>query len=450
MSLSSPIFLFFFLPLCYLAYRLCRKSKTKNILLCAASLVFYAFGQLKCVPLFLGSVVINYGAGLLLRRGKGRPVLIAAVALNVALLGVFKFAPELGAAGILLPLGISFFTFQGLSYVIDTYRNPERGTADFGKLFLYIAFFPRLIAGPIVKYHEIEDQLLVREETPDKTAEGIRRFIVGFAKKVLVAEPMAVLADGVMESFGSAGPNDFRLAWIFAISYALQIYYDFSGYSDMAIGIGKMFGFTFAENFDHPYGASSIREFWRKWHISLSSWFKEYVYIPLGGNRKGKTRAMINRLIVFLCTGIWHGANWTYVCWGVGHGLLASLEDMGVIPVKKLAASRAGRVLNRIYTLLAVTLLFVIFRAPDLGTGFGIIMAMFTSPAAAANNLLLIRLLTPAALAALGIALLLCGNLPGKWKLKETQASVLCLVLFVLSVLAMAKGNFTPFIYAQF
>ena len=450
MIFSSPIFLFSFLPVVFILYRLSKKDAYRNVLLAAASLIFYAFGQLQYVPLFLLSVMINYAAGLILRRRKSKAVLGMALTLNVALLCIFKFSAELGLTGLALPIGISFFTFQGMSYVIDTYREPEKGTADFLKLFLYISFFPRLIAGPIVPYHAIESQLGSRECTAEDAADGIRRFILGLSKKMLLAEPLAYAADQVLQRFSAEGVRDVRLAWIFALCYMLQLYYDFSGYSDMAVGTGRMFGFSFPENFDRPYGAGSIKEFWRKWHISLSSWFKEYLYIPLGGNRKGKLRAAANRMLVFLCTGLWHGAGLTYLFWGIGHGVLSSLEDLQVIPTEKLGKSRAGRITMRLYTLLAVCLLFVIFRSESLGQGLSIIGTMFAGTACAEANLLIARLITPAFLFVFTVALLGAGNLPARGKISKPLSYVLSIMLLLLSVLALAKSGSTPFIYAQF
>lgn len=446
MSLSSPIFLFCFLPAVFILYNLVKGTKQKNILLCVVSILFYAFGQIRYVPLFLGSVVLNYVSGLLLLRENlnRKAVLTVSIVLNIAVLCVFKYLPETGVTGIALPLGISFFTFQGLSYVIDSYRDRSYVTKDFMKLLLYVSFFPRLAAGPIVKFHELEDQLGARNTGTDTAAAGIRRFIVGLSKKLLISDVLAGVADTVF----AEGAADFRLAWIGAVFYALQLYYDFSGYSDMAIGIGTMFGFTFPENFDHPYGSSSIREFWRRWHISLSSWFKEYVYIPLGGNRKGKARAALNRFAVFVLTGVWHGARLTYLLWGLGHGLLSSLEDFGIIPVKKLENTAAGKVLLRVYTLVSVTVLFVLFRSDTLHDAFALLGTMFAGDLS--QGTLIAQMLTPAVLTSAGAGIVLAGNLPGKVKLGESASYVVCLILLILSVLCMAKGNFVPFIYAAF
>ena len=428
MVFSSPVFLFAFLPAVFLLERLCPSLRLKNTLLALASLVFYAFGQLIFLPLFLGSVLLNYLSGLaLMRLPRGRRgVLALAVALNLLLLGVFKYGDfvltNLGQApvGILLPIGISFFTFQGMSYVIDVYRDPRSGTADFGKLLLYLAFFPQLIAGPIVKYHDIAPQIDSRATDPASTEEGLRRFIRGLGKKLLIADAVGRIADAVF----TGGAGDLRLAWLGAICYTLQIYYDFSAYSDMAIGMGRMFGFRLKENFLHPYAADSLRDFWRRWHVSLSSWFKEYLYIPLGGNRKGKLRTALNKLLVFLCTGLWHGANWTFVVWGLGHGLLSSLE--GALPTERLRKSRLGRLLSRALTLLAVTLLFVIFRAENLSAAWAMLCALFAGRITAAGTAELVSLLQPAALLALGLALLF------------------------LCILSLSTGGFHPFLYFQF
>ena len=467
MLFFSPIFLFVFLPTVFLLSRLIPGQRGKNALLAAASLVFYAFGQLQYVPLFLCSIALNYTAGLLLatRFPRSRAVLTAAVVLNLGVLGVYKYTDFLlanlnaltGAAlpmtGILLPIGISFFTFQGMSYVIDTYREPEAGTRDFLKLLLYISFFPQLIAGPIVKYHDIADQIDCRRTSPEETAAGIRRFIRGVAKKLLIADTAALAADAAYTAL-SGGVTDPRLMWLGTVCYSLQIYYDFSGYSDMAIGMGHMFGFTILENFRFPYGADSIREFWRRWHISLSTWFREYLYYPLGGNRRGQARAALNRFLVFLCTGSWHGANWTFVFWGLGHGLLSSLESAGLIPVEKLRRSRPGRVLCRVYTMLAVVLLFAMFRADSLSQGFALYAALFTGAVSREGSLLLAKLISPALILTLIAALLLCGNLVPRLRqrirLPEILANALSLGLLCLCILSMAKGGFHPFIYFQF
>ena len=467
MVFSSAMFLFCFLPLVFLLYRLPFGPHYRNILLAASSLIFYAFGQLHYVPLFLLSVFINYAAGLLLAgRFRGsRPVLAIAVILNIGILAAFKYTDFFlsnvnaltGAAlplpGLELPIGISFFTFQGLSYTIDTFRDPDAGTRSFGKLLLYISFFPQLIAGPIVRWGDISSQIDSRTCTPEQTAYGVRRFLFGLGKKLILADSVGYLADAVFSSVY----GDFRLAWLGGICYTLQIYFDFSGYSDMAIGMGRMFGFTIKENFLFPYTASSMRDFWRKWHVSLSSWFREYLYFPLGGSRAGALRAALNRFLVFFCTGLWHGANWTFVAWGLGHGLLTVLEGSGILPVDKLQKTAIGRFLCRIYTLLAVMLLFTIFRADSLTQGFRMIAAMFSFRAFSDALPLLSTLLTPASVLLIALALLLSGS-PGR-KLREVLvdepcspllANSLSILLLLLCICSLAQGGFHPFIYFQF
>ena len=476
MIFSSAIFLFVFLPAVFILYRVIPSLKIKNLLLAAASIVFYAFGQLKYVPLFLSSVLINYVSGLLLQgKAKNRKLILAvSVLLNIGILCVFKytdflirnlnngFSLSLPYTEIVLPIGISFFTFQGLSYTIDVYRDSKSGTKDLLKLLLYISFFPQLIAGPIVKYHDIADQIVDRTCTPEMTTYGIRRFVTGLSKKILISNAVGYIADQVFDRCLPGGITDWPLMWLGGICYTLQIYYDFSGYSDMAIGMGRMFGFTFRENFDYPYASSSIKEFWRRWHISLSSWFKEYLYIPLGGNRKGKLRTALNKLIVFFCTGLWHGAEWTFVFWGLGHGLLASLEDLGVIPAKKLNESRFGRLAAKAYTLLSVMLLFVVFRSDNISQAFLFISKMFTGGISAYGQYLFRSLLDPAACFVLLIAFLFAGRLPRflsdglksfiseKSMLSLSVSMLLSLALYVLCVMSLARGGFNPFIYFQF
>ena len=476
MYFYSPVFLFIFLPAVFLLYRLIPTLRIKNLLLACASIVFYAFGQLYYVPLFLGSVVLNYVSGLLLmgKRPHRRLILALSVLLNIGVLCFFKYTnftiDNLNAVyslalphkNIILPIGISFFTFQGLSYTIDVYRDPKDGTHDFLKLLLYISFFPQLIAGPIVKYHDVADQIDSRECRPETTVYGIRRFVFGLAKKALIADALGRIVDRVFDEYLPGGITDWRIMWLGAVCFTLEIYFDFGGYSDMAIGMGRMFGFRFKENFDHPYGSSSMKEFWRKWHISLSSWFKEYLYIPLGGNRKGRARTALNKLIVFFCTGIWHGAAWTYVLWGLGHGLLTSLEDLGVLPAKRLEKSRVGRIVSKLYTLMAVMLLFVLFHSAGVAEGFRMIALMFSGKVDPYSTFLLRSMLDPAACFMLLASLLLCGNLPGKLlaafeagRAHESRALRVLgcaglLALYLLCLMELARGSYNPFIYFQF
>ena len=468
MVFSSAIFLFCFLPAVFLLYRLPFGRRWQNALLACASLVFYAFGNLHYVPLFLLSVLLNYATGLLLggRLQRSKPLIALNIVLNLGILCVFKytdflignanalFGLTLKPVGLILPIGISFYTFQGLSYTIDVYRKPEEYSRSFLKLLLYISFFPQLIAGPIVRWGDIAAQIDERVCTPEKTSAGIRRFLVGLGKKLLLADTAAIAADAVF----AASLPDARLAWLGGICYSLQIYFDFSGYSDMAIGMGRMFGFSLKENFLFPYTADSIRDFWRKWHISLSTWFREYLYIPLGGSRCSRARAALNRLIVFFCTGLWHGANWTFVLWGLGHGLLSSLEGSGIIPVERLQKSIPGRILCRVYTLLAVMLLFTLFRADTVAQGFTMIAAMFRFQALPEGALLLARLSSPAMCAVLTAALVMALSPLGgrihafltEEREKELVPDLCCLLLMVLSVLSLAQSGFHPFIYFQF
>lgn len=476
MVFSSPIFLFAFLPIVFLLSLLSRSIKYKNAVLAAFSLVFYSFGQIEYVPILLASILINYTAGRLLARSSGyrKSVLVICAVFNLGILGVFKYADfivtnlnavsggSLTLPGIVLPIGISFFTFQGLSYVIDVYRNPECSTGSIFKMFLYISFFPQLIAGPIVKYHDIADQIDKRSADIEDIAQGIYRLCIGLAKKVLISNALGLVADTVINGISSAqaGYSDFRLAWLGALCYMMQIYFDFSGYSDMAIGMGRMFGFRFNENFNHPYTACSIRDFWRKWHISLSSWFREYLYIPLGGNRKGKARTILNRMIVFLCTGIWHGANWTFIIWGVLHGLLSCAEELKIIPVEKLSRHRLGRLICRVYTLISVMLLFVLFRADSVADARAIICTMFSFGALAADSALLHTLVTPAAILTLCAAVffsldlhrLIASKVNSIGRISKCSTVRYCaaLALYILSIMSLASGGYNPFIYFQF
>lgn len=476
MVFSSPVFLFLFLPIVFIVYRIVPSEKGKNYFLAISSIFFYAFGQLTYVPLFLISVCINFSCGCMMMRNYSarQTILKLAIILNLGILAVFKytdfllsnfnhvFHTAIPLPGIVLPIGISFFTFQGLSYVIDVYRDPQAGTFDFFKVLLYIDYFPQLIAGPIVKYHDISAQIDSRSIYVERTAAGLRRFIVGLAKKVLIANSVGAISDQIFSLLSISWQADARLAWLGAICYTLQIYYDFSGYSDMAIGIGHMFGFSIAENFDHPYSAYSVREFWRRWHISLSTWFREYVYIPLGGNRKGKGRTILNRMMVFLLTGIWHGANWTFIVWGICHGVLSNLENIGLIPVERLGKSKLGRLVNRVYLLLTVTILFVIFRADNLDQAWKMIFAMFSTRICYGADQIFFQLVQPASIAIISIAVLFAGNIPTKLKLFLQRKGIgfgirysvlnaaVYLVLFVFCSASLARGGFNPFIYFQF
>lgn len=469
MIFSSAIFLFAFLPVVYFLYQILPGIKAKNCFLAFASLVFISFGQLVYIPVFLFSVLVNYLSGLAMmkRPGGKQAVLTVSIILNLGVLVFFKytdflianlndaFSLSIKALGFPLPIGISFYTFQGLSYSIDVYRKPDCGTKSFTKLLLYISLFPQLIAGPIVKYSDIAQQIESRETTGERTAYGIHRFVLGLAKKLLIANAVGYIADRV---FNGVLMADVRLAWLGAVAYSLQIYYDFSGYSDMAIGLGHMFGFTIKENFRFPYAASSMIEFWRRWHISLTSWFREYLYIPLGGNRMGRRRTVLNRVIVFFCTGLWHGANWTFVLWGLLHGALTSLEAVGWIPTQRWNRSVVGRFFCRCYVLLSVMLLFVLFRADSVSVAFSYITAMFSLTFLPEGSFYLGQLLNPAACVCIVVAILAAGGEPQflsrrfsrKERLLTHGRMVIDLALLALCMMSVSRGGFNPFIYFQF
>ena len=458
MVFSSAIFLFVFLPAVFLLDRLARGVRLKNALLLAASLIFYAFGQPVYLPLLLVSVLLNYLCGLLAAGRYPRLGVGIAVAGGIGMLAVYKYADfaigtvnslfglSLPLTGIALPIGISFFTFQGLSYVIDVYRDRTLVSRSFFKVLLYISYFPQLIAGPIVKYHDIEKEIDARHTTPQETALGIRRFICGLAKKLLLSNAMGQMADTVFAL--PAGEIGMFAAWTGAVCYTLQIYFDFSGYSDMAIGMGRMFGFHFLENFNYPYASTTIKEFWRRWHISLSTWFRDYLYIPLGGNRKGRGRTWVNRFLVFFATGLWHGASWNFVFWGLWHGLFSVLEDCGALPVKRFK----GRLTGRVYTLLVVVLGFTLFRADTLAQAGAMFAAMFTGVGLEwAGTAAVCARLTPVFLLTLAFALALSFPVSKRFQPKNDTVTLAgALVLLVLCMFNLSAGTFNPFIYFRF
>ena len=483
MVFSSLTFLCIFLALVLILDRILPGVKAKNVLLLLASIVFYAYGEPFCVFIMLGSCILNYVWAMLIgacqNKGKtGLSKLIVAIAViqNLAVLGIYKYSDfaistvngiaglSIKPTGIVMPIGISFFTFQAMSYVIDVYRKDCKVQKNPFNVMLYVSFFPQLVAGPIVKYHDIELELINRKETPEETAKGVRRFICGLAKKIFIANYVAVIADAL---FGAPQSQIGALsAWVGAIAYMFQIYFDFSAYSDMAVGLGLMFGFHFKENFNYPYVSTSIREFWRRWHISLSTWFKEYLYIPLGGNRKGKARTVINKFIVFLATGIWHGANWTFIFWGLYHGVFQMIEEF----VRSLTGkgekeedkkpNPVVKGLGHIYAVLVVMVGFVFFRADTLSQGFFWVKEMFagafmrsTSEIAAANGTLLLPLMTPLNICVLIFAAILSA--PVKDKLKDCKpleklSWVVTPILLILCIMNLAGGTYNPFIYFRF
>ena len=469
MVFSSVTFLCIFFPIVFLLHAVLPNGKMRNAALILASLLFYAYGEPVYVILLLVSVALNYLFGLGVAGRKKKAVLTAAVIVNIGLLFVFKYAgffvsslnsllpgsAALPVPKLSLPIGISFYTFQALSYVIDVYRGQTEVQRKFFRLLLYVSFFPQLIAGPIVKYHDIEKEIATRNAAVDDIFSGLTRFSIGLGKKVLIANTMAYAADTI---FAMPASNVGLLAsWVGAIAYVLQIYFDFSGYSDMAIGLGRMFGFHFLENFNYPYISDSIREFWRRWHISLSTWFRDYLYIPLGGNRKGRTRTIINKYIVFFCTGFWHGANWTFLIWGLFHGTLQMCEEKHWIPVH-----RGWRVFNHIYTLLMVTVGFVIFRADTMGQAGTMLAAMFGFGSKNSYGFVqAAALLSPYMIVVLLCAIIGCTPLPkllsARWKKTSAGQAVgefalmgLSIVLLGLSLMALAAESYNPFIYFRF
>ena len=383
MVFSSVLFLFRFLPIFMICYFLVPR-KMKNLVLFLGSLVFYAWGEPVYIFLMLFSTISDYVWGRLIEEYRGkdhsRIFLLCSIGINLFILGFFKYADFLlqtvntvfGTAipltHVRLPIGISFFTFQTMSYTIDVYRGKAHAQRNLATLATFVCLFPQLIAGPIVRYSDIAVQLKTREHSVSEAAAGARRFILGLAKKILLANLLGEL----VSSFRASADLSILYYWLGAIAFTLQIYYDFSGYSDMAIGLGRIFGFRFPENFRYPYLSGSITEFWRRWHISLGSWFRDYLYIPLGGNRKGSARQLLNILLVWLATGLWHGAAWNFVLWGLLYAILLTAEKLFLLRgLQKL------RVLNHVYVLLFVTLGFVLFDASSVQDAAQSIRAMF-------------------------------------------------------------------------
>jgi len=388
MLFSSQIFIFIFLPVVLAIYYIVLKKRRflQNLFLFIASLFFYAWGEPKFVLIMILSIIFNWLFGLLIEKYSEKPVqkkLIAffSIGYNIFVIFIFKylmfslsninqiFDSNIKIPEIILPIGISFFTFQAISYVLDIYRKKAKAQKNILNVGLYISFFPQLIAGPIVRYETIEKQIKERKETFDDFAVGVTRFIIGLGKKVLIANNMAIVAD---QAFNS-GELSVTMAWLGAFAYTLQIFFDFSGYSDMAIGLGRMFGFHFLENFNYPYISKSATEFWRRWHISLGTWFRDYVYIPLGGSRMGKKRNIINLFIVWSLTGIWHGANWTFLIWGLLYFVLLTFEKY--FDINKL--NKKFDIPRHLYTMFFVIIGWVVFRAENVYQAVKYIKNMF-------------------------------------------------------------------------
>ena len=470
------IFLWVFLPIVFFGYRLLN-DKYRNLFLLVASIIFYGWGEPKNVIVMLISILINYLCGLGMDRYDGvRKKVLAGlcITLNLCVLGYFKYmTPSYETLsqilnlkyfyeGVALPIGISFYTFQAISYVVDVYRGTIKAQKNLIDMGLYITFFPQLIAGPIVKYHDIEPQLKVRTITLQETAYGFRRFIYGLAKKVLIANNLAAISDDIFTIPGNA--LDTPAAWIGLLAFNLQVYFDFSGYSDMAIGLGHMFGFRFMENFRYPYISTSIREFWQRWNISVFTWFREYLYFPLGGSRKGEFRTCLNIFLVFTATGIWHGAALNFMFWGIFFGIMQILERLWLKQVMereasgKFFSSSFWRIPSHIYFLLIILVGSIFFKTQDLGHFAEYFMLTFSwhdNPALPVSDLI-----SGWGWALCGLGILLCGPLQmmipslrealyREDKIYAWEVPVL-LVLLAVSIFCLSGTAYNPFIYFNF
>ena len=466
MVFSSTTFLLAFLPLAAILYYICPR-KLRNALLLVFSLLFYGWGEPKYISIMLFSTVFDYCNGVAIGhfRAKGREsgakaMLIVSVVGNLAILGFFKYTDfaidnlngllgtAIPALGLLLPIGISFYTFQTMSYTIDVFRGlvpPQRNIIDFGA---YVTLFPQLIAGPIVQYKTVAYDLEHRRETIPLASEGLQRFVIGLGKKVLLANQMGA----IWEDISAMSAPSVTTAWLGALAFTFQIYFDFSGYSDMAIGLGRFFGFHFLENFNYPYESRTVTEFWRRWHISLSTWFREYVYIPLGGNRKGLARQLLNITIVWFLTGLWHGASWNFVLWGVYYAALLILEKTFLLRW----LDRAPRFVGHIYTCLCFVLGWVLFAITDFAQLGAYLSRLFSGPLWDTTSAYLLRcdwLL-------LVLAVVGCTSLPKRlWEKREQTLSpalsdglrtVWAVIVLLVSIAFLVGDSYNPFLYFRF
>lgn len=471
MLFSSVEFIFIFLPIViFVYYVLLKKSRTlQNIFLTFSSLFFYAWGEPKFVIIMIISILINWYLAIRVNKKRENKksiklLLCMNIIINLSILFIFKylmftltninniFGSNLSVPNITLPIGISFFTFQAISYVIDVYRKNGEVQKNPLNVALYIAFFPQLIAGPIVRYETIAKQIKSRQETFDDFASGVCRFMVGLGKKVLLSNTLAIVADNAF-NMNSINELSVSMAWLGAIAYTFQIYYDFSGYSDMAIGLGKMFGFSFLENFNYPYISKSISEFWRRWHISLGSWFRDYVYFPLGGSRVDtKKKLLFNLFVVWFLTGIWHGANWTFIIWGIMYFVLISIEKLIGFEKKFNKLS----FIKHIYTMFFVILGWVIFRSSNITEAFSYMGKMFGVRASGifdayfylniVENIIFIIVATIFSAPIYKII---------NKKVKENKLIALIyvmgmIILFIVAISYILKGAYNPFIYFNF
>ena len=465
MLFSSITFLYYFLPIVLLLYFIAPK-KLKNLVLFIASLVFYAWGEPKYVFLMIFSVAIGYVAGLLMDKLPRKPVMLVSVGLCLFFLIYFKYTnffitnvnavlqTQIPMLKVVMPIGISFYTFQIVSYIIDVYRGTVEKQKNFLYLGTYISMFPQLIAGPIVRYSDINSQLGDRPFKSEEMADGIKRFILGLGKKVLLANQLGELC----QVFRASGEQTVAFYWVYALATMLHIYFDFSGYSDMAIGLGKFFGFSFIENFNYPYMSKSVTEFWRRWHMSLGTWFRDYVYIPLGGNRVGRGRQLFNIFVVWMLTGFWHGAEWNFIIWGLYFAVLLIIEKVWLLEKLKKA-----KVWNRIYILLIISISFVIFNANSTAQMLSDLKNLFFM--GGSNEAGLVGTECLYYLKSYGVILLLsivgATNLPKQWyqKMRKMAAAdkvlavlepVALLFLLLLSTAYLIDGSFNPFLYFRF
>lgn len=467
MVFSSLAFIFIFLPIVLLVYYI-SPHKYKNIILLAFSIIFYTLGEPRYIFLIIISMIINYISSILIYKNrqnneKRKLILFTIILFNIAIMVFFKyysflidnvnmiFDTNLKVREISLPLGISFYTFQLISYIIDVYREKVIPQRNIIKFSLYVLMFPQLVAGPIVKYSDVEKQIDNRKININKFGQGVDRFIVGLGKKVIIANSLGAIWNEV--KLINLDSLSLLAAWIGIVSFTLQIYFDFSGYSDMAIGLGKMFGFDFLENFNYPYISKSITEFWRRWHISLSSWFKEYLYIPLGGNRRGSLIQFRNIMVVWLTTGLWHGASWNFIGWGLYFGIILYLEKVFLI---KILEKLPKKICN-LYTMLIVTIGWVFFDSNSISSAIGYIKVMFGVGNVIIDNLGMYLFSTNIILISISIMLTtkFCDNVLGNIKefFKMKDLSLVLFIktaIFIISISYLISETYNPFLYFRF
>ena len=454
MVFSSIIFLFMFLPIFLACYFIFKKNKTRNIILLLFSLLFYAWGEPYYIFLMIFSILVNYFLTIKMEKKNSKLLFILLIAFNLLLLLSFKyvdffisninnlFNTNISLLKLSLPIGISFYTFQILSYVIDVYNKKIPVQKNLYTLACYISSFPQLIAGPIVRYSDVEKELNERKVSFDDFSMGVRRFIIGLAKKALIANNVAFVCDAILSSsFTEIGFIGIIIA---IISYTLQIYYDFSGYSDMAIGLGRMLGFHYMENFNYPYMAKNITDFWRRWHISLSSFFRDYVYIPLGGNRCSKVRNIINIMIVWFLTGMWHGAGWNFILWGLYYGILLIIE-------KNLIKKITDKSWYRIITIIIICIGWLIFRQTDFNDLLLSFKALFGGfGLGSITSLYYLGIFSFRYILAFILGIIFCFDMFSLNKKQTILTDIVLLVLFILSIVVIVVGSYNPFIYFRF